>query len=166
MIDSLITASGARVVLVTGRAYDVIAASDALMAASGTATLQMALVGRPMTIAYRTSALSYAIFRHLVRVRWIGLANLIAERQIATELIQDDATAERLFHETSRLLNDRGRRREAEEVGRELRAKLGPPGASGRAAAEFWPCCRARRACRSWARRLSSQASCNAASRA
>ncbi len=137
MIDSLIAASGARVVLVTGRAYDVIAASDALMAASGTATLQIALVGRPMTIAYRTSALSYAIFRHLVRVRWIGLANLIAERQIATELIQDDATAERLFHETLRLLDDRGRRREAEEVGRELRAKLGPPGASGRAAAEI-----------------------------
>jgi lipid-A-disaccharide synthase len=137
MVDSLIAASGARVVLVTGRAYDVIAASDALMAASGTATLQMALVGRPMTIAYRTSALSYAIFRHLVRVRWIGLANLIAERQIATELIQDDATAERLFQETLRLLNDPDCRKEADAVGRELRAKLGPPGASGRAAAEI-----------------------------
>jgi len=65
------------------------------------------------------------------------LANLIAERQIATELIQDDATAERLFLETLQLLNDPDRRKEADEVGRELRAKLGPPGASARAAAQI-----------------------------
>jgi lipid-A-disaccharide synthase len=115
----------------------VIAACDALIVASGTATLQTALVGRPMTIVYRGPALSYAIARRVIKVRWIGLANLIAGRQIAKELIQNEVTGERLARETETLLADPTGLAEAESVSRDLRARLGAPGASHRAAAEI-----------------------------
>ena len=137
LIDQHISQSGVPVTVISERPYDTIAVSDALMVTSGTATLQTALVGRPMTIVYRTSALTYAISRRLIKVPWLGLANQIAGRQIAKEVIQDDVTGERLARETEALLAEPGRFEEAESVGRELRAKLGASGASQRAAAEI-----------------------------
>jgi lipid-A-disaccharide synthase len=137
LIALLIAQSGVAVTTIPDRAYDVIAASDALIVASGTATLQTALVGRPMTIVYRTSALTYAISRRLIKVPWIGLANLIAGRLIAKELIQNDVTGERLARETATLLADPQARAQADSVANELRMKFGAPGASDRAAAQI-----------------------------
>jgi lipid-A-disaccharide synthase len=137
LIESFIVPSGLPVKVISDRAYDVIATCDALMVASGTATLQTALVGRPMTIIYRASALAAAVFRHLIKVQWIGLANLIAGRQIAKELIQENLTGEQLASETETLLADPTSLARAESVARELRAKLGAPGASDRAAAQI-----------------------------
>jgi len=137
LIEHHLARSGVPVTVVSERPYDVIASSDALIVASGTATLQSALVGRPMTIVYRTSKLTYAVSRRLIKVPWLGLANLIAGRQIAMEVYQDDVTGERLARETEVLLTAPGRLAEAEAVGRELRAKLGASDASQRAAAEI-----------------------------
>jgi lipid-A-disaccharide synthase len=137
LIERFLSQSSVKVTTISDRVYDVIAACDALIVASGTATLQTALVGRPMTIVYRTSALTYAISRRLIKVPWIGLANLVAGRQIAKELIQNDVTGERLALETERLLASPTGLAEAESVARELRAKFGPPGASYRAAAQI-----------------------------
>src|SRR6185312_3679864 len=135
--ESFTAPSGLAVKLISDRAYDVIATCDALMVASGTATLQTALVGRPMTIIYRASALAAAVFRHLIKVQWIGLANLIAGREIAKELIQENLTGERLARETEMLLTDPTSLAQAERAAEELRAKLGAPGASDRAAAQI-----------------------------
>jgi lipid-A-disaccharide synthase len=134
LIEHFIAQSSVPVTTISDRAYDVIATSDALIVASGTATLQTALVGRPMTIVYRTSALTYAVYRHLIKVPWIGLANLIAGRQIAKELIQNDVTGELLARETEMLLANQNGLAEAGSVAKELRMKLGAPGASDRAA--------------------------------
>ncbi len=137
LIERFLSQSGVPVTVISDRAYDVIAISDALIVASGTATLQTALVGRPMTIVYRTSALTFAVYRRLIKVPWIGLANLIAGRQIAKELIQSDVTGERLARETETLLANSTGLAEAESVSRDLRARLGAPGASHRAAAQI-----------------------------
>ena len=137
LIERFLSQSGVPVTVISDRAYDVIAISDALIVASGTATLQTALVGRPMTIVYRTSALTFAVYRRLIKVPWIGLANLIAGRQIAKEVIQSDVTGERLARETETLLANSTGLAEAESVSRDLRARLGAPGASHRAAAQI-----------------------------
>ena len=80
------------------------ALSDVLFVASGTATLQAAVVGTPMVLLYKTSPLTYRLARWLITVKWIGLVNLVAGRSIVPEVIQDEATDERLCQEVLRPL--------------------------------------------------------------
>jgi lipid-A-disaccharide synthase len=113
----------------------VLAAADVAITASGTATVQCALHGRPMVVIYRVSPLTYALGKPLARVDMYAMPNLIAERRIVPELIQDACTPARVADETVALLSD-GERVFAMRAGlEEVRAKLGGPGASGRAAA-------------------------------
>ena len=88
------------------QAYDVIQCCDAVMTTSGTASLEIALLGIPMVIGYRLSAFTYWLGRLLVNIKFIGLPNIIAGRGIVRELIQDDLTSENLSEEISRLLSD------------------------------------------------------------
>ncbi len=87
-------------------AYDLMQLCDAIVTASGTATLETALMRVPMVIAYRVSPLSYAIFRRLIRIPDIGLVNIVAERRIVPEFIQDAATPVAITTEILRLLRD------------------------------------------------------------
>jgi len=123
-----------RVQLILDETYDVIAVSDAAMVASGTATLETALLETPMVIVYKVSPLSYAVGRRFIRVEHIGLANIIAGRTVVPELIQDQATPERIANEIRDLLVRRGRAREMKAALAEIRGKLGTPGASQRTA--------------------------------
>ena len=120
--------------IVLARTDDVLAICDVVVTASGTATVQAALHGRPMVVVYRLSPLSYRLGRRFVRVDDVAMVNLIAGRRIVPELIQDDCTAEHIASETVSLLIDRGRADEMRIGLSEVRAKLGSPGASGRAA--------------------------------
>jgi len=122
------------VVLVHDRADDVLAASDVVITASGTATVQAALHQRPMVVVYRVSPLSYRIGKRFLKVDTYAMPNLVAGRRIVPELIQDDFTPERLAEETVGLLTDMERHARVSEVLRQLREQLGPPGASARAA--------------------------------
>lgn len=90
----------------------VIAAADAVMSASGTATLETMMVNRPMTIAYRVSTATYQIAKHLklVRPQLFSLPNILAGELLVPELIQHEATADRLAAETSRWLESEGLR--------------------------------------------------------
>jgi lipid-A-disaccharide synthase len=115
--------------------YDAVGLADAAMVASGTATLETALLETPMVIAYRTSPLTAAVGRRVIRVKHIGLVNLIAGRELAPELIQEDATAPRLAAEVRAILADRRRRVAMRRDLAEIRRKLGEPGAARRAAA-------------------------------
>ena len=133
LFDSLAGAGG--VAVVEGRTDDVLNASDVVLTASGTATVQTALHEKPMAILYKLSPLTYRLGRPFVKVDTFGMANLIAGRRIVTELIQDDCTPERVAGEALALLNDRGRADRMRADLREVRAKLGAPGASERAAA-------------------------------
>ncbi len=101
--------------------------------ASGTATLECALLDVPMIVGYKLQALSYRIARRLVHVPHIALVNLIAEERAVPELIQDDFNEEKLAAATREAL-DGGIARQ-EELLERVRERLGPPGASARAAA-------------------------------
>ena len=115
--------------------YSVVAASELALVASGTATLETALLGCPEVIAYKVSPLTYILGRMLVTgVDFIGMPNILAGRQIAPELIQGDVTPEKLVRAAEPLLSETIR---AETVAalKSLREKLGAPGAAGRVAA-------------------------------
>ena len=127
-------AGGPPLAIVEGRADDVLASSDVLVTASGTATVQAALHERPMVIVYRLSPLTYRLGKPLVRVDTYGMVNLVAGRRIVTELIQDDFTPGAVADETVRLLTDEAKAREMRGALREVRETLGAPGASRRAA--------------------------------
>jgi lipid-A-disaccharide synthase len=131
----LFQAIGDDATIVRGRADDVLAASDVVITASGTATVQAALHERPMVVVYRLSELTYRIGKPFVKVDTYALANLVAGRRVVPELIQQDFTPQRVADETVSFLTDSGRYTAVRDALREVRAKLGAPGASGRAAA-------------------------------
>lgn len=113
----------------------VMAASDLLFIASGTATLQAAIIGTPMVIAYKSPWLTYLLARLLVRVDSIGLANIVAGTPFIPELIQHRATAQNLANEARRILDGAAYRDGMRAEMARVRALLGAPGASARAAA-------------------------------
>ncbi len=108
--------------------------ADVALVASGTATLEAAIMETPMIIAYKVSLLSYILGRFLARVSHIGLVNLIAGRTIVPELIQGEATAFRLAEEALAILKNNGLRAEMKGQLRSIREQLGQGGASRKAA--------------------------------
>ena len=126
--------AASRIAIVEGRADDVLNAADVVVTASGTATVQTAIHEKPMVIVYRLSPLTYRLGRRFVRVTTYGMANLIAGRTIVPELIQEAFTPARVAQETLRFLTDPAAAADAREGLADVRAKLGAPGASGRAA--------------------------------
>ncbi|MFH6601322.1 lipid-A-disaccharide synthase [Ectopseudomonas khazarica] len=91
--------------LLDGRSHEVLAACDAVLIASGTATLEALLYKRPMVVAYRVAPMTYRILKRLVRSPYISLPNLLAERLLVPELIQDAATAEALAQTVAPLID-------------------------------------------------------------
>lgn len=120
--------------LVDNSIYDVIDSADLVIVASGTASLETALLAKPMVIVYRMSPLSYRIARLLVKVPHIGMANIIAGKTVVPELIQEQASGERIAAEAARLLTDAGRYATVRAELELIKKKLGEPGASERAA--------------------------------
>lgn len=143
LVQSLLRGSPVPVRVVPEQASEVMAASDLLFVASGTATLQAALTGTPLILLYRTTWLTYRLARWLIRVKWIGLVNLVAGRTVVPELIQQEATADRAYEEGRRLLRDRAAYNDMKQALAEVRASLGEPGGSRRAAEAVLSECRA-----------------------
>lgn len=123
---------GARVT--HGRAWDCLAAADAAVVASGTATLEAALLGTPFLAVYRLSPLSHLTGRLLVRVPWVSLPNLLLGEPAVTELIQGACRPERIAAEVARLLDDTAAAARLREKCAKVRGVLGPGGAARRAA--------------------------------
>jgi len=98
-----------RIMLVDGRSHDCLQAADGVLVASGTATLEAALFGKPMVIAYRMPAVSYWLMQRMGTVRFIGLPNILAGEPLVPELIQHEATPARLAEALLALLDDRRR---------------------------------------------------------
>ncbi len=122
--------------LVAGRADEAVGASDAVLVKSGTSTLETALMLRPMVVVYKLSWLSYAVAKLLVRVAHFALVNLLAGRRIVPELLQREASPERMADELERLLPG-GAARDAQLAAlADVRASLGGPGAPRRVAEE------------------------------
>ena len=118
--------------------YNAVAASDLAIVSSGTATVETALLGKPMIVVYRLSPLTAKLAKPLVSTKYFSMVNLIAGRAVVPELIQDDFTPRRLAGEAAKLLSqsEEGKRR-VEGICSglaEVRELLGPPGAVERAA--------------------------------
>jgi lipid-A-disaccharide synthase len=123
-----------RLILVRDRTDDVLAASDVVITASGTATIQCALHEKPMVVVYKVSPLTYRLGRPFVQVDTFAMPNLVAGRRIVPELIQDDFTPERTADEAVALLTDSTKRAEMCAALAQVREQLGSPGATSRAA--------------------------------
>ncbi len=121
--------------IVAGDTYELVAASDVALVASGTATLETALLERPMVIVYRMSPLTFALARRLISVPFIGMPNLIAGALVVPELIQDEATGVRMAAEAARFLDDAKLHARTCAALAALRPALGGGGAADRAAA-------------------------------
>lgn len=120
--------------IATDLRYEAIAYSDLAITCSGTVTLEAALLGTPMIVIYKLAAFSWALGRLIVRVPYISLVNLVAREMVVPEFIQAEVRPERLAGEAARLLGDDSRRRAVgERLGR-VRSRLGPGGATRRAA--------------------------------
>jgi len=117
---------GDAVELAVGKTRALVKGADAALVTSGTATLETALLGTPMLVVYKTSAATYAIGKRLVKVKYIGMVNLIAEREVCPEFIQDAATPEALAAGVAGLLTDTPERRAMLKGLGEVRAKLIP----------------------------------------
>jgi lipid-A-disaccharide synthase len=127
---------GAPVTLVQGRTYAARAYADAALVASGTATLETALLGTPFVILYKLNPLTYQLARRIVKVPHFGLANVVAGREVAPELLQGEVNVDRLNRELARLLDPEVARRVRAELG-DVRGHLGEPGAAGRVAEDL-----------------------------
>jgi lipid-A-disaccharide synthase len=121
--------------LVHSASFTVLRAADAAMCKSGTTTLEAAVAGCPLVVAYRTSAITYAAARRLVRIPYIGLVNVVAGREVAPEFVQDALVPSRVADALGELLNPRSPRRAA-MIGdlERVRASLGDAGAAERVA--------------------------------
>jgi lipid-A-disaccharide synthase len=120
--------------VVEAERYDALNAADLVWTASGTATLETALLLKPMIIVYRLSRLTYLLARLLVKVDHIGMVNLIANERIVPELVQDDLKPERIIEESRILLDNQNVRVRIVEKLTRLRERLGSPGAADRVA--------------------------------
>lgn len=125
---------GALVRVVEGQTDDVLAASDVVVTASGTATVQAALHGKPMVVVYRLSPMTYKLGKPLVRVPMYSMVNLVAGERIVKELIQESCTPEAVSREAVDLLTNTERVALMKDQLAIVRDRLGGAGASGRAA--------------------------------
>ncbi len=121
--------------ILSGQTYDVMAAADLLVTASGTATAEAALLATPMIVVYRMHPVTWELARRLVKVPHIAMANLLAGRRLVPELLQGEVNGPRLAAEISRLTGDPELLRAMREGLRAAAARLGPGGAPERAAA-------------------------------
>ena len=120
--------------VVHGASFPVLRAADAAMCKSGTTTLEAAVAGCPLVVAYRTSGWTYAIARRLVRIPHIGLVNVVAGREVAREFVQDALRPPRVADALEPLLDPGADRTRSLAGLAHVRAQLGTPGAAGRVA--------------------------------
>jgi lipid-A-disaccharide synthase len=133
LLEAAFVGSGVTPRFVQGQAPAVVGASTVSVVASGTATLEAALMGRPLVAIYKVSWLTYWVGRLLVRLPFFTLPNLLANKRVIPELLQGEVTPSRVAAEVEALWSGAGREALLGELGA-VRAALGPGGASERAA--------------------------------
>ena len=126
--------SGFEISIIYDQTYELLSFSKAALVTSGTATLEAALFNVPEVVCYRAGKLSYILVKHLVKIQFISIVNLIMGRKVVNELIQDELTVENVRKELQLLLSDESTRKNVTAGYDEVKNKLGGPGASHRAA--------------------------------
>ncbi len=133
-VKKIIESSIVPVTLIPEQFIETIQACDAAVVASGTASLQTGLALKPFAIVYQVAPLTFRIARYLADTKFIGLVNILAEKEIVPELLQNDFTAEKVAETAARLLRDKDYRERIIGELKNTRAKLGEPGAYEKAA--------------------------------
>jgi lipid-A-disaccharide synthase len=136
VLEEAVELSGLPVRILDGDRFAAVADSHVALCASGTATLEVGLLGTPMVMVYRLAPWTYAMAKVLVRLPFVSLVNLVLDRKVVPELIQGDAHPERIAIEAERLLTNAAARGAMRMGLAEVRGRLGAGGASGRAADE------------------------------
>ncbi len=126
-----------KVSLVPGKNYEVMQASDFLVLASGSATLEAAMFACPQVIVYRVNPVSYALFSWLVNIKWFGLVNIVAGEEVATELLNDQVTPERIAKEALSILKDPIHKEAVRNRMNAVRDSMGAPGVVDRVVADM-----------------------------
>jgi lipid-A-disaccharide synthase len=121
---------------VADQTYDLLMRAEAALVTSGTATLETALFGVPEVICYKGNALSYQIAKRLIKIKFIGLVNLIMDKEVVKELIQDELTVANLKRELNGLLNDAAKREQVKKDYGDLKVLLSKGGHASANAAE------------------------------
>ncbi|MGB5660826.1 MAG: lipid-A-disaccharide synthase [Thermoanaerobaculia bacterium] len=135
-LETFVAASGLEVEYVEEDRFAALAASHLALCASGTATLEVGLIGTPMIVVYRVRPWTYLLGRFLVRLPNVSLVNLVLEDRVVEELIQGSARPATICHEAVRLLTNQDRIRRMRSRLEKLWIRLGESGASHRAAVE------------------------------
>jgi len=133
-VNEIIGRFNIEIKIISGQTYNAVSCADFALVASGTATLEVALLKVPMIIVYKVSLLSYVVGRLIVDVKHIGLANIIAGKTIVPELVQGDANGERIAREALAILKSEETKRKMIKELEIISAKLGEPGAAIRTA--------------------------------
>ena len=122
------------IIVTAGRIYDLMRICTACIASSGTATLETALMGLPTVLVYRLSAITWFLAKHLVRVEYAGLPNILLHKEVTPELLQDKVTAGNIAEVVLPWLTDEVKRQENIRELKSVRAVLGEGGAVRRTA--------------------------------
>ena len=132
--EKAVKSSSVYVKVADGDTYNVVAASDFAIVTSGTATLETAIIGTPLIIVYKAILLTYIMYKFVATVRFLGIVNIIAGREVAPELLQYDATPQNISEAVVSILSDEAKLKAMREELAAVRSALGEPGASMRAA--------------------------------
>ncbi|MDO8536436.1 MAG: lipid-A-disaccharide synthase [Candidatus Omnitrophota bacterium] len=125
--------------IVDGDSYNILSVSDFAIVASGTATLETAIVGTPFVIAYKVGLINYIAYKIVAKIKMLGLVNVIAGRVIVPEFLQYKATPQRIARESLEILHNNARRAAMRSDLERVKSSLGTPGASHRAAVAILP---------------------------
>jgi lipid-A-disaccharide synthase len=134
MIRSAMGQTSVQIELIQGTMYERLCSCQLALVASGTATLEVAIMGVPMVIVYRVSPVTYRIAKRIIRVPHVGLVNLVAGEEVVPELIQDEVTPHKMALEAIRILEHSRERENMIKKLNSVRQRLGKGGASERAA--------------------------------
>jgi len=122
------------IVIIEGKTYDCLNIADFCLVASGTATLETAIMGKPFVVIYKMNLLNYLFYRPQVRLPYIGIVNIVAEKKIIPEFIQFNATPKKIADEVVKILNSPSRIQEMRDDLSQVKSSLGEKGASRKAA--------------------------------
>ncbi len=136
-VERLAAKAGVEVIIIENNTYNAVSICDCAMVASGTATLETALLGIPMAIIYKTNFLTYILTKKLIKLPYIGLVNIVAGKHLAAEFLQYNARPDKIADCMASLLADKGMTAYLKDEFSRIKSMLGQPGASKRAAEEI-----------------------------